>query len=162
MFLKHFLHCGTPKFVSGFPILHTKHNVKLCVCVFVCVCARAYVYEKIHCCHINPLTPELHPSVQRCLTRFFTGEFVSWTVHFVNICAKIQQIQQLFIQFINYVWYLLPVSALHCHLRGEFLVPSERCSIEEQSIEYCGWACCVYWLGAWRSQIATHRHAPRR
>jgi hypothetical protein len=23
-------------------------------------------------------------------------------------------------------------------------VPSERCSIEEQSIEYCGWACCVY------------------
>jgi hypothetical protein len=22
-------------------------------------------------------------------------------------------------------------------------VPSERCSIEEQSIEYCGWACCV-------------------
>jgi hypothetical protein len=23
-------------------------------------------------------------------------------------------------------------------------VPSERCSIEEQSIEYCGWACCVH------------------
>jgi hypothetical protein len=22
-------------------------------------------------------------------------------------------------------------------------VPSERCSIEEQSIEYCAWACCV-------------------
>jgi hypothetical protein len=22
-------------------------------------------------------------------------------------------------------------------------VPSERCSIEEQSIEYCGWACCI-------------------
>jgi hypothetical protein len=22
-------------------------------------------------------------------------------------------------------------------------VPSERCSIEEQSIEYCGWECCV-------------------
>jgi hypothetical protein len=21
-------------------------------------------------------------------------------------------------------------------------VPSEKCSIEEQSIEYCGWACC--------------------
>jgi hypothetical protein len=21
-------------------------------------------------------------------------------------------------------------------------VSSERCSIEEQSIEYCGWACC--------------------
>jgi hypothetical protein len=25
-------------------------------------------------------------------------------VHFVNICAKNQQIHQLFIQFINYVW----------------------------------------------------------
>jgi hypothetical protein len=35
-------------------------------------------------------------------------------------------------------------------------VPSERCSIEEQSIEYCGWACCVYWCGAWQSKIATH------
>jgi hypothetical protein len=22
-------------------------------------------------------------------------------------------------------------------------VPSERCSIDEQSIEYCGWACCA-------------------
>jgi hypothetical protein len=54
-----------------------------------------------------------------------------------------QQIHQLFIQFINYVWYLLHVSALHCHLQGEFLVPFERCSIEEKSIEYYGWACCV-------------------
>src|SRR5215469_13196238 len=56
---------------------------------------------------------------------------------------KNQQIHQLFIQFINYVWELLHVSALHCHLQGAFLVPSERCSIEEQSIEYCRWACCV-------------------
>jgi hypothetical protein len=31
--------------------------------------------------------------------------------------------------------------ALHYHLQGAFLVPSERCSIEEQSIEYCGWTC---------------------
>src|SRR5215471_19312330 len=46
--------------------------------------------------------------------------------------------QQLFIQFINYIWYLIHVSALHCHLQGAFVVPSERCSIEEQSIEYCG------------------------
>jgi hypothetical protein len=37
-----------------------------------------------------------------------------------------QQICQLFIQFINYVWYLLHVSALHCHPQGAFLVPSER------------------------------------
>src|SRR5215469_11182855 len=49
---------------------------------------------------------------------------------------KNQQIHQLFIQFINYVWQLLHVSALHCHLQGAFVVPSERCSIEEQSIEF--------------------------
>jgi hypothetical protein len=84
----------------------------------------------------NPLTPELNPSPQRCLARFFTGDFASWTVHFVNTCVKNQQMQQLFIQ-------VLHVSALHFHLQGEFLVPSEICSIEEQSIEYCGWACCV-------------------
>jgi hypothetical protein len=54
-----------------------------------------------------------------------------------------QKMQQLIIQFINYVWYLLHVSALHCHPQGAFLVHSERCSIEEQSLEYCEWACCV-------------------
>jgi hypothetical protein len=26
---------------------------------------------------INPLTPELNPSAQRCLTIFFTGDFAS-------------------------------------------------------------------------------------
>jgi hypothetical protein len=88
----------------------------------------------------NPLTPELYPSSQRCLTKFFPGDFASWTVHFVNTCVKNQQIHQLFIQFINYVWYFLYVLALHCHPQVAFLVPSERCSIEEQSIEYCGWA----------------------
>jgi hypothetical protein len=67
--------------------------------------------------------------------------------------------QQLFIQFINYVWQLLHVSTLHCHSQGAFLVPSDRCSIEEQSIEYCGWACYVLWRGAWRSQI-TRQNTP--
>jgi hypothetical protein len=52
----------------------------------------------------NLLTPELNPYAQRCLTRLFTGDFASWTVHFVNICVKSQQIHKLFIQFINYVW----------------------------------------------------------
>jgi hypothetical protein len=52
---------------------------------------------------LNPLTPELNPSAQRCLTRFFTGDFACLTVHFVNICVKTQQMQQLFIHFINYV-----------------------------------------------------------
>jgi hypothetical protein len=31
----------------------------------------------------------------------FTGDFASWTMHFVNICVKNQQMQQLFIQFIT-------------------------------------------------------------
>jgi hypothetical protein len=78
-----------------------------------------------------------------CLVVFLNTHiycFASWTVHFVNIWVKNQQIHQLFIQFINNVWQLLHVSALHCHRQGVFLVPSERCWIEEQSIEYCGWA----------------------
>jgi hypothetical protein len=53
---------------------------------------------------VNHLTPELNPSAQRCLTRFCGGNFASRTVHFVNICVKNQQMQQLFIQFTNYVW----------------------------------------------------------
>jgi hypothetical protein len=54
--------------------------------------------------YINPLMPELNPSVQCCLMRFFTGDFAFLTVHFFNICVKNQQMQQLFIQLINYVW----------------------------------------------------------
>jgi hypothetical protein len=88
---------------------------------------------------INPLMPELYTSVQFSPTKFITKDFASWIVKFVNN----QQIQQLFIQFINYVRYVLHVSALLCHLQEAFLVYPERCSIEEQSIEYCGWACCV-------------------
>jgi hypothetical protein len=42
--------------------------------------------------------PELKPSAQRCLTRFFTGDFASWTMHFINICMINQQTHQLFIQ----------------------------------------------------------------
>jgi hypothetical protein len=45
-----------------------------------------------------------------------------------------QQMQQLFNHVINYVYYLLHDSALHFHLQGEFLVPSDIYSIEEQSI----------------------------
>jgi hypothetical protein len=108
-----------------------------------CLILKKFDFTLSSLCHFNPLKPELNPSAQRCLMRYFTGDFASWTVHFVNICVKNQQMQQLFIQFINYLWYLLHVSALHCHPQGASLVPSERCSIEEQSIAYCGWACCV-------------------
>jgi hypothetical protein len=54
--------------------------------------------------------------------------------HAVVICArKNQQMHQLFIQFINYVRYLLHVLALHFHHQGVFLEPSERRSIEHLS-----------------------------
>jgi hypothetical protein len=53
---------------------------------------------------INPLTLELNPSSQRCLMKFFTGDFASWTaISLIYVYVKNQQIQQLFIQFINYV-----------------------------------------------------------
>jgi hypothetical protein len=49
---------------------------------------------------------------------------------------KNQQMRQLFIQFINY--YDISYTFRHyiTILEGEFLVPSERCSTAEQSIEY--------------------------
>jgi hypothetical protein len=43
--------------------------------------------------YYNTLMLELNPSLQCCLTRFFSGDFASWTVHFVNICVKNQQMQ---------------------------------------------------------------------
>jgi hypothetical protein len=55
-------------------------------------------------CHFNPLKPEINPSAQRCLKRYFTSDFVSRTVHLINIRVKSQKMQQLFIQFINYIW----------------------------------------------------------
>jgi hypothetical protein len=33
--------------------------------------------ENVQYLVINPLAPELNPSAQRCLTRFFTGDFDS-------------------------------------------------------------------------------------
>jgi hypothetical protein len=49
------------------------------------------------------------------------------------MCVKSQQIHQLLVQFINYVWYLLHVAALYRHPQGAFLVPSERCSFDHLS-----------------------------
>jgi hypothetical protein len=33
---------------------------------------------------LNPLMPELNPSTQRCLMRYFTGDFAYGTMHFVH------------------------------------------------------------------------------
>jgi hypothetical protein len=52
---------------------------------------------------MDPLTSELNPSAQRCLTKLFTGDFASWTIHFVNIYAlKTNKYTNSFIQLINY------------------------------------------------------------
>jgi hypothetical protein len=75
----------------------------------------------------------------------------------VKICLKNQQIHQLFIRFINYVRYLLHVSALHCHPQGAFLVPSERCSVEEQSRDFVDGVLC---LVAWCTHHATRHNTP--
>jgi hypothetical protein len=52
---------------------------------------------------INPLTPELNPSAQRCLPRYLLG-ILLLEPRISIICVKIQQMQQLFNQLINYVW----------------------------------------------------------
>jgi hypothetical protein len=44
---------------------------KLLLLVFRITVASVHMYV------INPLTPELNPSAQRCLMRFFTGNFAS-------------------------------------------------------------------------------------
>jgi hypothetical protein len=96
------------KSVSFFVLQHREH--KCCssprhVWIFLSDSPTSIIWQTQNVAHIvNPLTPELNPSAQRCLTRYFTGDFAFWTVHFVNIWVKNQQIHQLFIQFINYVW----------------------------------------------------------
>src|SRR5215510_4604802 len=46
------------------------------------------------------------------------------------------------------------------HLQGAFLVPSERCSIEKQSIKYCGCGvlCLVTWCAERITSLDTTRH----
>jgi hypothetical protein len=41
---------------------------------------------------------------------------------------------------------------------GSVLVPSVRCLIEEQSIEYCGWAC--WFMTIWDRHAPTHLETP--
>jgi hypothetical protein len=80
-------------------LLLLKDNSLLMLGVF---CSNFSVY-------VNPITPELNPSAQRCLTRFFSGDFASWTVHFVNmcICVKNQEMQHSFSLLIMYGSYYM-------------------------------------------------------
>jgi hypothetical protein len=64
-------------------------------------CEHLVFGDPMHNNDINP-TPNLNPSAQRYLTRLFTGDFASWTVHFVNKCVKNHHMHQLFFQFIMY------------------------------------------------------------
>jgi hypothetical protein len=68
---------------------------------------------------INPLTPELNPSAQRCLTRFFTRDFASLTVHFVNICVKNNK-------YTNYLFSLLIMYGSSYMFRHYIAILKER------------------------------------
>jgi hypothetical protein len=57
--------------------------------------------------NVNRFTPELNPSAQRCLTRFLLGILLLEPCVSLIDAWKNQQMQQLLIQLINYVWYLL-------------------------------------------------------
>jgi hypothetical protein len=86
------------KFAKGFTLYLIFWHQQICVCVSLLPLSllMSYIYRA--------------PNKARNLTSYiymdeiFTGHFASWTVHFVNICVKNQQIHQLFIQFLNYVW----------------------------------------------------------
>jgi hypothetical protein len=80
---------------------------------------------------------ELNPSAQRYLTRLFTGAFASWPCISLIYAWKTNK-------YTNYSFILIMYGSSYLcrHYVAIFREPSERCSIEE-SIEYCGWACCV-------------------
>jgi hypothetical protein len=74
---------------------------------------------------INPLKPELNSSAQRCLTRFLLRALL------LEPCISLIYAQKtnkrnnyLFSLFIMYGSSYI-FSALHCHLQGAYLVPSE-------------------------------------
>jgi hypothetical protein len=68
---------------------------------------------------LNPITPELNPSAQRCLARFFTEDFASLTVHFVNICVKTNK-------YTNYSFSLLIMYGISYMFRHYIAIFKER------------------------------------
>jgi hypothetical protein len=75
-------------------------QMKIILTWYVTSCMKCFCTQE----RFNPLTLELNPSPRNAAWRDFYWDFASWTMHFINICLKTQQMQQLFIQFINYVW----------------------------------------------------------
>jgi hypothetical protein len=73
--------------------------------VYWCLCSENRV-AIIHtsCSDITPLTPELNPSAQRCLTRVFTGILFLQPCSSLIYAWKTDNLHQLFVQFINYIW----------------------------------------------------------
>jgi hypothetical protein len=67
---------------------------------------------------LNPLTPELNPSAQRCLTGFFIGDFASSTMHFLNICVKNK--------YTNYSFSLLIMYGISYMFRHYIAIHRER------------------------------------
>jgi hypothetical protein len=84
-----------------------------------------YLCVKHSCCvvfintYINSLTPELNPSAQRCLTRIFTEDFPSRTMHFVNICVKTNK-------YTNYLFSLLIIYGSSYMFRHYIAIFRER------------------------------------
>jgi hypothetical protein len=76
-------------FQQGWPLLIFTSKVNLSCCILVTATqvkqkhlfhqgeALTYGFSNRYPRCINPLTPELNFSAQRCLTRFFTGDFAS-------------------------------------------------------------------------------------
>jgi hypothetical protein len=69
--------------------------------------------------------------------------------------VKNQQTHQLLIYFLNYVWYLLHVSALHCHLFWEMLHWGA-----DHRILWMGVLCLVTWCVVIWDRHAPHRNPP--
>jgi hypothetical protein len=107
---------------------------------------------------INPLTPELNPSAQRCLTRFFTGDFDSWTVHSLLYALKTNKCN-------NYSFSLLIMYGIS-YVFGI----TSPCSGSVPSVfwEMLKWGAVdrILWMGvlcllAWCGAISDRQRSPR-
>jgi hypothetical protein len=75
---------------------------------------------------------ECHKRLLRTVVRTITLTQLDQTVQAVVTTDCIIYMKtndaSIIIQFVSYVWWLLHVSAVYCHLQGAFLEASERCA----------------------------------